>query len=148
MNLFEFLFKKGAESVVSNVMDKVAESIDGIPESHSASNQTIPNKVPQKVPDRIEMVVKNHFPSYTLKANINASVFGGDSQARTISYVMYEYDEPKLGIMVLSGSNDYRKNDVRLAHSACTDSGFKCINIMTYLPSTYEYIKDVISNNL
>ncbi|MBR3646336.1 MAG: hypothetical protein IKN54_07940 [Lachnospiraceae bacterium] len=102
----------------------------------------------KRLKQRIEQVVVEQYSSYELRPEVSPSVFNGSSDARTISYVLYYRTEPKLGIMVLSNTNDYKKADVLASHKVCKDAGFNCINIMSYLPSTYEYINGVIGNNL
>lgn len=100
------------------------------------------------VVERLKSVCSRKYPDYELKANVDASVFYADAKASNYSYVMYKDGQPKLSIMILEGSNDYRLKRVVLAHEASEAQGVGCINIMTFLPSTTEYIEGRIKEHL
>lgn len=100
------------------------------------------------VEERLKSVCSRKYPDYELKANVDASVFYADAKASNYSYVMYKDGQPKLSIMILEGSNDYRLKRVVLAHEASEAQGVGCINIMTFLPSTTEYIEGRIKEHL
>ena len=100
------------------------------------------------VVERLKSVCGRKYPDYELKANVDASVFYADAKASNYSYVMYKDGQPKLSIMILDGHNDYRLKRVVLAHEASEAQGVGCINIMTFLPSTTEYIEGRIKEHL
>lgn len=100
------------------------------------------------VVERLKSVCSRRYPDYELKENVDASVFYADAKASNYSYVMYKDGQPKLSIMILEGSNDYRLKRVVLAHEASEAQGVGCINIMTFLPSTTEYIEGRIKEHL
>ncbi len=139
-------------STASKVSDKAIDiysQTKNVSDSFSGNAKTSPVRSPGKnVNQRIKNVCAYSFPEYTLKSNISASIVNADSEARDFSFMLYRDNSPKLAIMVLSGHNDYAKRDVKAAHKACRVYGINCINIMTYLPSTEEYITDRIAENI
>ena len=98
--------------------------------------------------ERLKNVCGEKYSEYELVANVDASIFNADSKASNYSYVMYKDSKPCLTIMILEGHNDYRLKRVELAHEASEAFGVGCINIMTFLPSTTEYIEGRIKEYL
>lgn len=139
-------------STASKVSDKAVDiysQTKNISDTFSNNGKASSDKKPGKTVDqRIRNVCARSFPEYTLKSCISASEVNAGHDARNFSFMLFRDNSPKLAIMVLSGHNEYAKTDVRAAHEACRSYGINCINIMTYLPSTEEYITDRIMANI
>ena len=93
-------------------------------------------------------VLEENFSEYIVYNAIEPGQFGNFYGGRNYDFVLYDGSAKKLAILVLSGHNDYGCKAVRISKEAATEEGIKCINIMSYLPSTYDYIKARIQENL
>lgn len=150
MGFFDKLssFLSTASKVSDKAMDVYTQT-KNISDTFSNNGKASSDRKPGKTVDqRIRNVCARSFPEYILKSGIPASEVNAGYDARNFSFMLFKDNSPKLAIMVLSGHNDYAKKDVRAAHEACHTYGINCINIMTYLPSTEEYITDRIMANI
>lgn len=159
------LFSKKAREVFDDkfgdtVVGKIIGDSDVDSRTHSSSGQADrpANKAANRlsntartrkgVIERLINVCERQFKEYELIENVSASGFNAETGAENYSFVMYKDGAPKLTIMILEGHNDYRRKSVRLAHEASEAMGVGCINIMTFLPSTEEYIETRIRQNI
>ncbi len=161
MGFFSNLIKKEAQKLVSDVMDNSVGNIikKNIPGSGvSSADESSVNRTysydrntdisEDGVRERLEQVFATEWSDYEIRRNIPSSELNADSKARSYSYGMYRDGQPKAMIMLLTNRNHYCRKDVRLAHDACYNIGIPCINIMSYLPSTTEYISGRLKENL
>lgn len=136
-------------SKVSNKSMDIYSQTKNISDTFSDKGNVNPVRKPGKtVEQRVQNVCARSFPEYILKSNISVSELNPAIEARNYSFMLYKDNSPKLAIMVLPGHNDYAKKNVKAAHEVCRTYGINCINIMTYLPSTEEYITDRIMANI
>lgn len=142
MGFFRDLLSKGVKEVTDSVKDSVIDSVNNTFSSY--------NNLPKakNVKQRIRNVVNTYYCGYTIEENVNPCIFYAQPEASNYSFVLSRDGQPALSIMVLSGHNDYRKKSVMLAHDASEAAGVHCINIMEYLPSTEDYIKQRISEEI
>lgn len=133
--------------LLKNKVEKLGRDVIGSKDVFSSllKNET---EKPESVSDRVRRVIKENYAEYELCERVQASELGGEYDAQKYSFMLCRDGRAKLTIMVLEGKNDYHRKNVRLAHKASESAGVPCINIMEYLPSTYEYIKDKIAENL
>lgn len=151
------LFKRGTDAIMDGVKDavtdKVSDSVLGSVTNKGSNHEeerysSDASNVPDDVEERIEYVLRSSFSQYEVRRNVDAREFMAEDMADSYSYVLYLEGTPKLSIMVMNGHNEYAKKSVRLAHAASENMSVPCINIMTYLPSTAEYIQTAIHEKL
>lgn len=133
-------FGTTVDKMVDSVVDNVTDGIKQYTGKASAPALTLN--------ERIEKVVRERYPEYELKKDVDASIFSADAKAWNYSYTLSKNGNVGLTIMVLQGKNDYRRKAVTLAHEASEKAGVHCINIMEYLPSKEDYIIKAISENI
>lgn len=152
------LFAKKAKEMINDklgdtVVGKVLSDSDVDSRTHSYNENSNYSGVSDEwsykgVVERLKYVCSNKYPEYELKKNVDASIFYADRKASNYSYAMYYGEKPVITFMILEGKNDYRLKKVVLAHEASEASGVPCINIMTFLPSTIQYIEGRIKEHL
>lgn len=141
MGFFGDLFKKEAGKMVSDFVGDIT-NVNKTEKFNPAKQSR------QDVIDRTKKVLEENFSEYIVYNNIEPGQFGNFYGGRNYDFVLYDGSAKKLAILVLSGHNDYGCKAVRISKEAATEEGIKCINIMSYLPSTYDYIKARIQENL
>lgn len=141
MGFFGDLFKKEAGKMVSDFVGDIT-NVNKTEKFNPAK------QLRQDVIDRTKKVLEENFSEYIVYNNIEPGQFGNFYGGRNYDFVLYDGSAKKLAILVLSGHNDYGCKAVRISKEAATEEGIKCINIMSYLPSTYDYIKARIQENL
>lgn len=144
MGLFKDLFSKTANKLANEVIDNVKSYAN----DNTAASSSAKHGKNLSVNERIEKVVHECYPDYELKKNVSSNIFNTEKFAAKYTYTLSRFDAVRLTIMVLSDKNAYRRSDVVAAHNASENAGVHCINIMTYLPSTEEYIKQRIADNI
>lgn len=144
MGLFKNLFSKTANKPANEVIDNVKSYAN----DNTVTSRSAKHGKNLSVNERIEKVVHECYPDYELKKNVSSNIFNTEKFAAKYTYTLSRFDAVRLTIMVLSDKNAYRRSDVVAAHNASENAGVHCINIMTYLPSTEEYIKQRIADNI
>lgn len=130
MGFLERLLKKETRKVISNVED----SFDG--------GESV-------LRERIEKIVAEEWADYELKREVPSSVMAAPAGARAAySYGIYKDNSPKAMIMILSGNNDYRRKEVRLARMACEDKQVAYMNFMSYMANRPEYISERLKKEI
>lgn len=144
MGILKNLFSNTANRLANDLIDNVKNQAL----SNMSSSKSVRSAKNSGVYERIEKVVREYYPDYQLEKDISANIFNITSDACRYSYVLKKGNSICLTIIVLSDKNAYRKYDVVSAHNASENAGVHCINIMTYLPSTEEYINQRIAENI
>lgn len=147
MGFLSNLLKNEAKKLVSDVLD---DKVKNVTSGKSSGNQPEMNNEMSKkgLQSRMERVFQTEFAGYEIRKNVSAFDVFGDSEACNYTYGMYLNGSPKAMIIILNDKNAYRKKSVRLAHTACENYGIPCFNFMSYLPSTYDYIKERLHESL
>lgn len=150
MGFFDKLVKKGVDSLIENVANTVTDAVNNAMVNEKPVEKSYVSHPYDEKPldERITYVLQNDYPQYEIRRQISAGAFGGSEQARDYDFVLYEYGQPKLTIIMLDDRNHYRLRAVRLAHEASEQAGVPCMNIMTYLPSTVAYIQQTVAEKL
>lgn len=155
MGLLGDLLKKEAKKMLSeavadrsrnNHQTSASQSRNETSRSDQNSGQNAENW--ESVTDRIRRVIAENYAGYEVRERVPATEWGGTRDMRTYDFVLYSAGEAKLTILVLSGGADYKRKAVKDAHTLSEQKGAHCINIMEYLPSTYEYINERIRSFL
>ena len=150
MKLFGDLLKKEAKKMLSEALTGQKHNSNqhdsGQSTGQSSTNRSGDNDETD-VKERIRRVIADHYSAYEVKENVSPVEFGGTRGMSSFSFVMYQGGVARLTILVLYDSNGYRRKAVRQAHEISEQAGAKCINIMQYFPSTYDYINRRIQEN-
>ena len=154
MGLFGDLINKETKKLLKDVLkaQQTAKSDNG----QKSDRRNVPQYGERPEPpgtvealrDRIRSVIMENYSGYEVQENVPSGQFGKSQYGRAYDFVLMENGRPKLMILVLNGRNDYKYAWVREAHRISKEQSAKCMNVMTYLPSTAEYINETIKKNL
>lgn len=152
------LLKKEAKKVVSNAIDNVTGSFTGSSSEKNDYSSAGADKTHAKrneegggeagFRDRFEEIIAEEWPGYELVQNVSAYDFGAEDGARDYSYGLYYNGEPKAMIMIIRGSNEYRKSEVVKAMNACERQGIVYLNFMVYFPNRRDYISNRLKEEI
>ena len=157
MGFFDNLLKKGANRVLSNLVndaadkltdkieDKIAERTDTATTVNSSSKQTVSNS--SSAVDTISNVLRTDFSRYEVKENVSPTTIGGTGNFIPYTFGIYENGQPKAFIMV----TDHNKEQLRAfrwSKEEAEKNGIPFINFFTQFPNKTEYVKNRLSQNI
>ncbi|MBQ1393905.1 MAG: hypothetical protein II919_05655 [Lachnospiraceae bacterium] len=148
MGFLENILKKGLEQLNEQYMNSQNEKKSEVKSETTSKREVSQSVSNESLHDRIRKVLRENYSEYEVRENVPAGEFGEKNDGMPYSFVLYHGGSVKLTIMVLNGRNDYKLKRVVNAHKASKNAGANCINIMSYLPSTYEYINQRIYDHL
>lgn len=159
MGFFSDLIKRETKKIMSDVVDNAIGDTFKKPVSETSTSRGRNGKSSsdsrkrqesgeRELRKRLEQIFAEEWADYEVRKNVPASELNAQSGARAYSYGLYWCGQPKAMIMVLTGRNEYRKQDVCMAYNACKMNGIPYMNFMSHLPNMPEYISQRLKENV
>lgn len=138
MGLLSRLFGKDQkeENRTATVDGKLKEGRSGEDSPCRGDKATVCQRVERAVAEVTE--AERYY--YELRRDISSVELGGTGQEHPFTYGLYYNGTPRLMILILEKSWEYKNRDVTAAHELCTSKGIACMNLMLHLPNRKSYI--------
>lgn len=157
MGFFDNLLKRGANRVLSNLVndaadkltdkieDKITERTDTTTTVNSSPKPAASNS--SSAVDTIRNVLRTDFSMYEVKENISPTTIGGTGKFVPYTFGLYESGQPKAFIMV-TDHNKEQLRTFRWSKEEAEKNGIPFINFFTQFPNKMEYVKNRLAQNI
>ncbi|MBP0969749.1 MAG: hypothetical protein J5744_06330 [Oscillospiraceae bacterium] len=158
MGILDDLLKKGAQGLVTDIAQKVSDTLSetlgvdlnamGEEIGKEEKKETNVNEgITVPVSLKLRNILGNQFPGYTFAENVNPSAIGGPSEGMPYSFVVSDATGVKLLIMII-GRNTCTHKDYKYSRSYAEYRGIQFINFIEHFENTVPYITERLRNYL